>query len=54
MINLIKSTPSPVCLIDQLATAGNNYRCGDVIPRLKDDFKNKCYLCEEKSLLQLM
>jgi hypothetical protein len=48
MINYEKSTPSPECLTQQLANTGNNYRCGDVIPRLKTDFKNKCYLCEEK------
>jgi len=48
MINLTKSSPAPVCLTYQLANTGSDYKCGDVIPRLKTDFNNKCYLCEEK------
>lgn len=49
MINVEKSQPAPVCLaIEKLKSAGD-YKCGDVIERLKIDFKNKCYICEEKA-----
>src|SRR5579863_3169119 len=48
MINFVKSQPSPICLTSQLASTGDDYKCGDVIERLRTDFKNKCYLCEDK------
>lgn len=49
MINVTKSQPAPECLaIEKAKKSSENYGCGDVINRIKDDFHNKCYLCEEK------
>ena len=28
-----------------------DYKCGDVLELLKNDFKNKCYICECKESL---
>ena len=33
--------------VEQLKGNGD-YKCGDVLERLKNDFKNKCYICEYK------
>jgi uncharacterized protein (TIGR02646 family) len=46
MINIIKSSPPPVCLDREKKKVNGSYRCGDVIKRLTHDFFNKCYLCE--------
>ena len=48
MIFHAKSQPAPECLAAEKAKANGNYNCGDVLERLKTDFKNKCYLCESK------
>lgn len=49
MINIKKSPDAPVCLATEKAKkSSENYRCGDVLYRIRDDFNNKCYLCEEK------
>lgn len=48
MINIIKSQPAPLCLSVEKEKANGDYKCGDVLKRLKDDFHNKCYICEEK------
>jgi hypothetical protein len=65
MINVIKSQPAPDCLAIEKAkgtrtSVGKNgktsikivgdYNCGEVLIRLKNDFHNKCYLCEDKGL----
>jgi len=47
MINIIKTQPAPPCLEVEKARNGN-YRCGNVVQKLKTDFKNKCYICEYK------
>lgn len=42
------STPAPSCLEVEKRKVCGTYNCGDVLSRLKDDFKNKCYICEVK------
>ncbi len=48
MINIIKSTPPPLCLEKEKKKANGDYKCGDVLERIKNDFYNKCYICEYK------
>lgn len=48
MINIEKSTPPPKCLEKEKNKANGDYKCGDVLERIKNDFFNKCYLCEFK------
>jgi hypothetical protein len=50
MINLVKSQPAPACLAVEKAKRSGDYNCGDVLIRLKTDFHNKCYLCEDKDI----
>jgi hypothetical protein len=50
MIYVEKSQPAPECLAKEKLKVSGNYRCGDVVPRLKADFQNKCYICEEKEI----
>ena len=47
MINIKKSQPAPLCLSDEKEKANGDYKCGNVLKRLKEDFYNKCYICEE-------
>jgi len=47
MVNFAKSQPTPTSL------ANGSYNNGEVLNRLKDDFKNKCYLCEQKGLTNI-
>ncbi len=49
MINIVKSQPSPECLLIEAKKASGDYKCGDVIGRIKHDFHNKCYICETKA-----
>jgi uncharacterized protein (TIGR02646 family) len=54
MINLTKSQPAPVCLeVEKSKPSSTNYRCGDVVSRCKEDFGNKCYLCEDKNITNI-
>ncbi len=48
MINIKKSENPPKCLSEEKKKANGDYKCGTVLVRLKEDFHNKCYLCEEK------
>ena len=48
MINIKKSEHPPKCLSEEKKKANGDYKCGEVLDRLKEDFHNKCYLCEEK------
>ena len=48
MVYFEKSQPSPDCLDIEKAKANGDYKCGDVLTRIKKDFKNKCYICEYK------
>ncbi len=49
MLYLPKSQPAPDCLAHEKTKADGDYKCGDVLNRLASDFKNKCYLCEDKT-----
>jgi len=49
MINLEKSQPSPPCLETEKEKAYGDYKCGQVLQRLYNDFHNKCYICEYKA-----
>jgi len=55
MVYFKRSQPAPNCLATEKAKGKNSkgklkgdYKCGDVLKRLKEDFKSKCYLCEQK------
>ncbi len=50
MIFVQKSQPAPDCLANEKVKTSGSYRCGNVVSRLKEDFKNKCYICEEKEI----
>lgn len=49
MINFLKSQPAPECLALEKGKKSGDYKCGDVLTRLKADFFNKCYICESKA-----
>lgn len=49
MLYFEKSQPAPDCLAQEKFKANGDYKCGNVLARLKADFKNKCYLCESKA-----
>lgn len=48
MLFFEKSRPAPACLELEKNKRNGDYKCGDVLARLKCDFKNKCYICELK------
>jgi uncharacterized protein (TIGR02646 family) len=48
MVHFEKSQPAPECLDTEKAKANGDYKCGDVLERIKSDFKNKCYICGYK------
>ncbi len=50
MIYFSKSQPAPDCLEKEKLKANGDYKCGCVLERLQQDFKNKCYICESKAL----
>jgi hypothetical protein len=48
VINIVKSTKVPSSLaIEKAKKSSENYRSEDVIFSIRDDFYNKCYLCED-------
>jgi len=49
MIYVKKSESAPACLETEKQKKNGNYKCGDVLTRIKSDFRNKCYLCEIKA-----
>lgn len=53
MLYLPKSQPAPDCLAAEQAKENGDYKCGCVLQRLAEDFKNKCYLCEDKTATSL-
>ncbi len=53
MIYFEKSQPAPSCLATEKLKNHGDYKCGDVLERLKNDFKNKCYLCELKEPISI-
>lgn len=50
MINVTKSQPAPACLDTEKIKVSGDYKCGDVVSTIKNDFHNKCYLCEESEI----
>jgi len=53
MVYFEKSQPAPECLeIEKLKVSGT-YNCRNVLFRLQSDFKNKCYICENKGLTSI-
>ncbi len=48
MTNVEKTFPGPGCLEIEKEKKSGDYKCGNVLELLKDDFCNKCYICEEK------
>jgi len=53
MLFFEKSQPAPKCLEKEKRKRDGDYKCGDVLQRLKNDFKNKCYICEQKEPLSI-
>ena len=53
MLFFEKSQPAPKCLEKEKRKKDGDYKCGDVLERLKNDFKNKCYICEQKGPLSI-
>lgn len=49
MIYFEKSQPAPECLEKEKLKVSGDYKCGCVLKRLQNDFKNKCYICESKA-----
>lgn len=48
MVYIEKSQPAPKCLDKEKNKANGDYRCASVLDRIKNDFRNKCYICEYK------
>ncbi len=48
MIFHAKTQPAPPCLAIEKVKKNGSYRCMDALQQLKIDFKNKCYICEQK------
>ena len=48
MIYFEKSQPAPEVLEIEKKKVSGDYKAGDVLDRIKNDFKNKCYICEYK------
>lgn len=50
MVKVKRSFPAPESLAEEEKKAAGRYDKPDVIERLKEDFHNKCYICEMKEL----
>jgi len=48
MVYFEKSNPAPECLEVEKAKANGDYKCDNVLEKIKIDFKNKCYICNYK------
>ncbi len=48
MTYIEKSQPAPKCLETKKNKTNGDYKCGNVLERIKNDFNNKCYICEYK------
>jgi DNA-binding phage protein len=53
MVFIEKSQPAPDCLVAEKAKANGDYKCENVLDRIKTDFKNKCYICEYKEPISI-
>ena len=45
MVYIEKSTSVPSCLESEKSKKSGDYKCGDVLTLVKNDFHNKCYIC---------
>lgn len=50
MVRVERSFPAPKSLAEEAKKAAGRYDKEDVIERLREDFHNKCYICEMKEL----
>ncbi len=50
MVKVERSFPAPESLAEEAGKASGKYDKPDVIERLREDFHNKCYICEMKGL----
>lgn len=50
MVKTERSFPAPASLAEEAKKVSGRYDKEDVIQRLKEDFHNKCYICEMKGL----
>ena len=50
MVKVVRSFPAPASLAEEAEKKNGRYDKADVIARLKEDFHNKCYICEMKEL----
>lgn len=48
MVYFEKSQPAPECLEAEKTKVNGDYKCANVLEKIKLDFKNKCYICEFK------
>lgn len=49
MINIKRSFPAPKILEEEKDKQNGSYNKKEVLDKLKDDFHNKCYICETKA-----
>lgn len=49
MINIKRSFPAPKVLEEEKNKKNGEYNQKEVLDRLKNDFYNKCYICETKA-----
>lgn len=50
MVKIERSFPAPPSLAEEASKKNGSYEKPDVVERLKEDFHNKCYICELKKL----
>lgn len=50
MVKVERSFPAPVSLALEAQKANGSYSKPDVVKQLKEDFHNKCYICELSDL----
>lgn len=50
MVKIERSFPAPASLAEEAKKKNGSYSKSDVIERLRQDFHNKCYICEMKEL----
>ncbi len=49
MVKIERTQPAPASLAIEERKVSGKYNCQDVVDRLKEDFHNKCYICEIKN-----
>lgn len=50
MVKVERSFPAPASLALESQKANGSYSMPDVVKQLKEDFHNKCYICELNEL----